>query len=786
VTGKPRDEPDPPATRPAGGGWRSLDDIWRAPDAGPAGDRDGPLRPPAGGRGDEPDATAPAQPEPSPQPEPSVQPEPWMQAESRVQAGPVVRAEPSGIGKAGGGTEVERAVETERPEPLVTFVAGPATGRRWGRERRRGPEARAEPRIEPRTEPPTDEGLDLWWTEPGEGWDLPGPNGSHGGAGDDLWAGDPPMPRAMPEESVADLWGRPEARAEAMAAPPVTQPAAAAEPAPVEAPIAAGPNEPNGEAPGFAPRARRRPQGHEVDDDRRSDLSRLARGGAINLVGAFANGAFGFLLVLVITRGFRPGVAGVFFEAIALFTILANVAELGADDGLIRNIPRLRALGRTQDLRTTVLVALGPVIAVGTVFGVCMYAFAPELSRLFVHKADHANALVPYLHVMAPFVPLSAASSSILSATRGFGTMLPTVYVDNFGKPGVRPLLVYGVLSAGLGTAALALAWAGPIVLGLAYAGFAMWRLLRRAEANDRPEPGPARPRGPIASEFWRFSAPRGLSAVFSVTVFWLDTLLLGAFKGSSEAGIYTAATRYVFLGFWALSAVQLVIAPMIAGLLTQGDHGRARTLYQTATQWLITPAFPIYLVLATFAPFLLGVFRPQYLAGQDALLILSLAMLVSTAAGPCMVVLLMGGKSTWTLMNSVFALTLNVVLNLLLIPRLGMEGAALAWTASIVANNVAGVVEVWFLLKLTPFSRAFPVIAGASLVLFGGLGVLVREVFGMTLASFAGYLAVATGLFLAVLYRFRGSLHLDILREAVRLRNQRQAARASQVPGRA
>src|SRR6266516_2729707 len=62
----------------------------------------------------------------------------------------------------------------------------------------------------------------------------------------------------------------------------------------------------------------------------RSDLSRLARGGSINLGGAVANGLFGFLLVLVVTRGLIPAAAGVFFEAIALFQILGNITQLGA------------------------------------------------------------------------------------------------------------------------------------------------------------------------------------------------------------------------------------------------------------------------------------------------------------------------------------------------------------------------------------------------------------------------------------------------------------------------
>ncbi|HEV8421391.1 MAG TPA: hypothetical protein VGR13_08565, partial [Actinomycetota bacterium] len=78
----------------------------------------------------------------------------------------------------------------------------------------------------------------------------------------------------------------------------------------------------------------------------RSDLSSLARGGALNLVGSLAGGALSFLLAVVVTRGLHPAGAGVFFEAVALFTILANTCEVGADTGLVRGVSRALALDR--------------------------------------------------------------------------------------------------------------------------------------------------------------------------------------------------------------------------------------------------------------------------------------------------------------------------------------------------------------------------------------------------------------------------------------------------------
>ena len=75
-------------------------------------------------------------------------------------------------------------------------------------------------------------------------------------------------------------------------------------------------------------------------------------------------------------------------------------------------------------------------------------------------------------------------------------------------------------------------------------------------------------------------------------------------------------------------------------------------------------------LVFAVFGPLLLGVFGRGFDQGSTALAILSVAMLVNLGTGNVTVVLLMGGKSSWNLVNTAIALALNIGLNLVLIPR--------------------------------------------------------------------------------------------------------------------
>jgi O-antigen/teichoic acid export membrane protein len=497
-----------------------------------------------------------------------------------------------------------------------------------------------------------------------------------------------------------------------------------------------------------------------------ADLLGLARGWLLVLFGLISSSVLGFLFAIVVARGLGANGAGVFFAALALFTILSAAAQFGASTGAVRTVARFRALGRGGDVSRTLVVALCPVIAISVVLAVTLVVFAPEISRLMIRGAD-SDAAVPYLRVFAPFLPFASAAAVIVAATRGFGTMVPLVGVDQLGKGAARLLLGLAALASGLGGAALAVAWAVPIALACAVAGGALIVLVRREEASTSKALRRSTRRG-LTFEFWRFTAPRGVASIFQITLLWLDTILLAALASPHAAGIYTAAARYVTQGAVVIHAVVFVIGPLVSGLLATDERERAQAVYQTATSWVTALSWPIYFTLAAFAPLVLSIFGPEFVAGETALIILALAMLVAMASGPVNVVLVMAGKTSWNLFNAFLALAVNVVLNLALIPRFGLSGAATAWAASILVANVLPLIQLQLFLGLHPFGAGFTTVAVAAAAFYGGLGLVIRSAFGPGVAAFVVFAAVATSGYLAVLWRRRGALQLGVLRQSL------------------
>ena len=506
-------------------------------------------------------------------------------------------------------------------------------------------------------------------------------------------------------------------------------------------------------------------------------LSTLARGGALNLFGLLVSGPMQIALTIVVARSVGTAGTGAFFLAVALFTILSNIGELGADTGLVKMLPQYRALGRSRDLTRVVRTALWPPVVFCTGLAVLTWLLAPQLASVLA-RAERAAEVESYLRTFALFIPLGAVSTVVLAGTRGMGTMVPFVSVQNILVPALRPILVGAALTLGLGTVAIALGWAAPLGIAFALGIVLLWVLIRRARDREPSSRRTADRRG-ISSEFWRFAGPRALAVVFGITVTWLDVLLVGAFMHSTrQAGIYAAASRLSVVGATALSAVGMAIAPQVSQLATLGKIRDAESVFQVGTWWLMALTWPAYISLAVFAPFLLNVFGHGFAAGHAALTILCLAQLFNLGTGNVTIVLLMVGKSSWNLINSAASLVVNIGLNILLIPRLGITGAAIAWAASIVVSNMSALLEVTYLMRIRPFGTGYWVVAVSSVICFGMTGLIVRAVVGANWTGFALFVALSTIPYAAVLWRVRGILRLSAFRGAISRRRPAPASR--------
>jgi O-antigen/teichoic acid export membrane protein len=145
-------------------------------------------------------------------------------------------------------------------------------------------------------------------------------------------------------------------------------------------------------------------------------------------------------------------------------------------------------------------------------------------------------------------------------------------------------------------------------------------------------------------------------------------------------------------------------------------------------------------------------------------MIILGCTMLLATACGQVDMVLITTGRSSWSLANGLMAVFVNVGLDLLLIPRYGITGAAIGWAAAIVVTNLTPLAQLAMTVRLHPFGRGTLLAASLCLLSFGVIPLVVRAALGPGAAASIGAVAAGGGVLAAGLWRFRGTLRLAAL----------------------
>jgi O-antigen/teichoic acid export membrane protein len=490
-------------------------------------------------------------------------------------------------------------------------------------------------------------------------------------------------------------------------------------------------------------------------DEPAGDVGRLARHSAVTLSAAGLGAVGAFLLTVVITRGLGRGDAGAVVTLFALFSVASAVATFGAPAGLIRSVSRSRAVEEPGEIMPVVLAACLSVAVVGLLLGIILlveHRWIAETLGLEGPAVDRA------MRWLAPVLPLDAVSVCVLAAARGLGNIRPYVVVENISKPLIRVGAVSAAVALGFGVAGVAAAWSLAIPVALAVGLFWFSQITTNFPLARVTWPSEVLR---ALRVFWAYTVFQGLGAVFQVGILWLDILLVSHYRPGGDAAVYGAASRYMQFGGLALTALIVVSGPEIAYLMARGGTERVRIMYVTGTAWVVLLTFPIYLSLFVYSDAFMTVFGPSYVSGVTPLEILSLAMLIAMGTGPIVVLLQMGGRGRWNLCNAGAALAANIALNLALIPRFGITGAAIAWAVSICIQNLAPVMQTTLFWRLHPFTHEVALAALVTGASFGLLGVAIRTAVGSSPRVAVGSFALSTVLFAGLAWSARQPLRL-------------------------
>ena len=184
---------------------------------------------------------------------------------------------------------------------------------------------------------------------------------------------------------------------------------------------------------------------------------------------------------------------------------------------------------------------------------------------------------------------------------------------------------------------------------------------------------------------------------------------MLGVMTSAEDVGVYNIALQGSMLVSFSLFAFNAVLAPNIARLNALGARTKLQRLLTLSTVGMSIIAGVTGIALFVGGEWLLErVFGQSYVRSYAPLCVLMLGQFINAAMGSVGFFLSMTGHEKDTMRATAASAVINLTLNLLLIPKLGILGAAIATSTSVATWNVILGVKLYRRLGLVPGPLVF------------------------------------------------------------------------------
>ncbi|MEZ5839196.1 MAG: lipopolysaccharide biosynthesis protein [Hyphomicrobiales bacterium] len=389
-----------------------------------------------------------------------------------------------------------------------------------------------------------------------------------------------------------------------------------------------------------------------------------------------ASAALAYLSQIIMARLLGTYDYGIYVVVWVWLLILGALSSLGFGTSVLRYLPEYAEKQQPDMLR-------------GILFGSRVYTVAASSALALVGLAgawllgdfigEHYLMPIYLAAICLPMMTLTEVQDGIARAYDWIDLALAPPYL-------VRPLMILVFLggAALLADASVTTAMIASI-LATWVTAIGQLVLLERRLAKKVP----AGPRVTTAMPWVMASLPMFLIEGFFVLLTNTDVIVAGWYLPPQDIAIYFAVVKTLALVHFVYFAVRAAAAHKFSQYHASGDHDRLEAFIQDSVRWTFWPSFAVSVVMLLVGRAFLMLFGAEFVDGYPLVFVLVLGVLARASVGPAEAVLTMAGQQR--LCATIYAMTfaLNLALNVLLIPMIGLMGAAIATTIAIGFESV-------------------------------------------------------------------------------------------------
>jgi O-antigen/teichoic acid export membrane protein len=386
---------------------------------------------------------------------------------------------------------------------------------------------------------------------------------------------------------------------------------------------------------------------------------------------------FSYIFTLLITRNLGADAMGVYALSLTVLNVFSILGRLGLDTALLRFVAEFSAQGRKDLVKEIYNRSLKMIIPFSLLLALILFSVAPYIAKYVFHK-EYLSLYFRVISLAILPVVLTLINSSLLRAIKKIIAFAFFQHISNFLFASLTMILLLLFSNNKL------LPVVSLIVSLFISAVLSQFLWLKNSQLHSVQESNQT-----TFKSILDVSMPMLFASSISFVLHWIDTLMLGIFRTDGEVGIYNITVKVAMFASITLFTINSITAPKCAEFYGKKDIDGLRKITMHSTKLIFWTSFPLIIVIFLFPSFILGIFGKEFKTGSYALMFLASGQFISAISGSVAIILNMTGNQK-VFQNIILLVTiLNVIMNLLLIPVYGINGAAFANMISIILNNL-------------------------------------------------------------------------------------------------
>lgn len=425
-------------------------------------------------------------------------------------------------------------------------------------------------------------------------------------------------------------------------------------------------------------------------------INRIVKGSSIVFIGSIISLLLGFLSKVIFIRYTTQDEYGIYSLSLSVILIFTVISNLGLQEGTTRYIAYFRGKDREKYIQATILSSvISALIASFFIMGFIILISNFIATDLF--RSQMTSKIIKILSITIPFTVLS---NIYISIYRGYNRVDVRVVFENILKPSLYIILLISTILLKLSFLEMIYAYVISVLV--------IWAMLTAYIYKYPPTEMELHKSciKKITRKLLKYSIPLLAIDMLFTLMSWTDTIMLGYFKTPEIVGAYNAAYPIANLLSMVINSIGYIYVPIASQLYSKNNVVELGKIHINLTKWCFILTVPIFFIIFIFPGFVLNtLFGISYIEVNKTLQILALGFLINSFFGFNYYMLLSTGKSNLLMNCSILSAVLNIILNLVFIPKWSMEGAAIASLLSYGLIEVYMTINVYNSFKIHPFT---------------------------------------------------------------------------------